>query len=89
MKTLSRSLLGLFAVAFAVGIGFLAGWVVLLALNAILPPFRREDGDTLREFVPVAIAYATMAGTTALILFAAWRRFRRQAGAASRDIHRR
>lgn len=87
MKTPSRALLGLLVLACALGIGFLAACAVLLVLNAFLPQFVREDDDTLREFIPVALAYATMAGTTMLVLFAAWRRFRSRPVVASRDIH--
>jgi hypothetical protein len=64
-------------VAVAVPLGFAAGLVVLLGLSAALPPFRREDGDTLREFVPVALGYVAWAATTALALVAGWRRVRR------------
>lgn len=86
MKTLSLCLIGLLALAIAVGIGFVAALVLVLALSAILPPFRPEDDETLRELIPAGLAYATWAGTTALVLFAAWRRFRLRYGAASRDI---
>lgn len=86
MKTLSLFLAGLLAVAIAVGIGFVAALVFVLAMNAILPPFRPEDDETLRELIPAGLAYATWAGTTAFVLFAAWRRFRSRYGAASRDI---
>ncbi len=58
----------------AVVIGFGLAWVALLALQAILPPFRYpEDDDTLREFVPVAIAYATWALTSLVGAVLAWR----------------
>lgn len=89
MNTLSRFLLGSVVLAVALGVGFLAAAAVVLALNAMLPPFRPEDNNTLREFIPVALAYAAMAGTTLLVLFVAWRRLRSRAWVASRDIRRR
>ena len=57
----------------AVVVGFGLAWVALFALNAVLPPFRREDGDTLREFVPAAIAYATWGLTSVVGAALAWR----------------
>lgn len=57
----------------AVVAGFAAALLVIVIANAFLPPFRPEDDDTLREFIPVAIAYVA-GGTTALIgLVAGWR----------------
>lgn len=76
MTKLSRALLGLVVLALAVMIGFMAAWAFLVAMNAVLPPFREEDDDTLREFIPVAIAYAIWAATTVLVLAVAWRRLR-------------
>lgn len=49
--------------AVAALIGFALAGMVLLGLEAVLPPFRREDDDTLRQFVPVALAYATWSAT--------------------------
>jgi hypothetical protein len=89
MNNVSRSLPGLVMLAVALGIGFAAGAAVLLAVNALLPPFRREDDDTLREFVPVVLAYATMAGTTALVIVFGWRRRRSRPTVGSRDAARR
>ena len=49
-------------------------WVALFALQAILPPFRYPaDDDTLRELVPVAIAYATWSLTSLVGAILAWR----------------
>jgi hypothetical protein len=63
----------------AVGAGLAAGAVALMASSAVLPPFGPEDGDTVREFVPVALAYLTWGGTTlALVLLGV----RRMIGAA-------
>lgn len=62
----------------AVVVGFAMAWGALFALNAVLPPFRREDGDTLREFVPAAIAYATWALTSVVGAALAWRWVRRR-----------
>jgi hypothetical protein len=74
--TLARAarLIALLTVAVVVGLGM--GAAVLLGISAVLPPFRREDGDTLREFIPVALAYAAWGTTTLVILLAGWRRIR-------------
>ena len=61
----------------AVAVGFAAAVLVLVLLQAVLPPFRREDGDTLREFVPVALAYAAWAIAALVTLVLGWRRIRR------------
>jgi len=42
-------------------------------LKAVLPPFQPSDGDTLREFIPVALAYLTWGATTLVILVLGWR----------------
>ncbi len=89
-----KLLLVLGLLAFAVFVGFCAGWGLLLVMNAVLPPFRPEDDDTLREFIPVALAYLTMAVTTLLVLVAGWRRTRRrsetrsEAGAEPHELPR-
>ena len=57
----------------AVVLGFGLAWLALFALSAILPPFRREDGDTLREFIPAAIAYTTWGLPSAVGGVLAWR----------------
>jgi hypothetical protein len=88
MTTLSRSVLGLVLLAMALVIGVLAAAAVAFAMNAVLPPFRREDDDTLREFIPVAITYTTMAGTTALVAYVAWRRLRAPSSLGPRDTDR-
>jgi membrane associated rhomboid family serine protease len=62
--------------AVAVGLGM--AWVALFALNAVLPPFRREDDGTLREFVPAAIAYVTWGLTSVVGAVLAWRWVRRR-----------
>jgi hypothetical protein len=64
--------------AVAVVVGFGLAWVALFAVNAVLPPFRREDDGTLREFVPAAIAYGTWAITSAGGALWAWRWVRRR-----------
>lgn len=79
MRHLLVSLL-LIPIGFAVG--FVLAWVVLFAASALLPPFRREDDDTWREFGPVALAYGTWAATTLVGFVLAWRR-ERQARRAS------
>jgi len=61
-------------------IGFGLAWVALFALQAILPPFRYPaDDDTLREFVPVVIAYATWGLTSLVGAILAWRWVRSRA----------
>jgi MFS superfamily sulfate permease-like transporter len=69
-------------IAIAIIAGFCAGAALLLVMIAVLPPFRPEDDDTLREFVPVALAYLTWAVTTLVVLIAAWRRHPFRAGSA-------
>jgi hypothetical protein len=66
---------GILAVAALVG--FAAGWVMLSALTALLPPFGPEDGDSMREFAPVAISYLTWAATTILMAVLGLKRFPR------------
>ena len=64
--------------ALAVVVGFGLAWVALFALSAVLPPFRREDDGTLREFVPAAVAYATWGLTSLVGATLAWRWVRRR-----------
>jgi hypothetical protein len=61
--------------------GLVAGWAVVfepldLILYAVLPPFRPEDDDTLREFGPAALAYLVWAATTVVVVLAGWRLLR-------------
>ena len=66
-------------VSLAVVVGFLAGMAVITVLGVVLPPFREEvDDDTMREFVPVALAYATWATTPLAFLLLTLHRFRRE-----------
>jgi hypothetical protein len=72
-------LLWLLLTVIAVAAGFVLAMIVSLALNAILPPFRfPEDDDSMREFIPAAITYATWATTTVLGSAVAWRWTRRR-----------
>jgi hypothetical protein len=57
----------------AVLLGFCLAWVVLLAFNAALPFRFPEDDDSLREYAPVAIAYATWLLTTVFGAAVTWR----------------
>ena len=75
MNLLRRALIGLAILGIALGLGFVAGLAVIVVLNAVLPPFRPEDDETLRELIPAALAYLTMAGTAGLVIFTAWRRW--------------
>lgn len=79
MTMMRRAVLLLVLLALAVFVGFCAGWGVLLVLTAVLPSFRPEDDDTLRERIPVAMTYLTWAATTLVVLVAGWRRIRRSA----------
>ncbi len=63
-----RPLAALALVAVAVVVGFAAAWGVMTVLGAMLPPFQPEDDDTLREYIPVALAYMTWAATTLIVL---------------------
>ena len=57
--------------------GFVAAVAVLAATQALLPPFRPEDDDTLRDYGPAALAYLAW-GTGSLVTFLlGWRRIRR------------
>ncbi|MEP7379400.1 MAG: hypothetical protein ABI725_07570 [Chloroflexota bacterium] len=67
-------LISLLLIPTAFAVGFVLAWVVLFIVNALLPPFRPEDDDTWREFVPVALAYGTWAATTLGGIILAWRR---------------
>jgi hypothetical protein len=77
MQKGSRPLLAIGLLAVAAFVGFAAGWFVLIVLSALLPPFEPEDGDTMREFAPVAIAYLTSAATTVLLVVLGLKRFPR------------
>ena len=78
MKSLSRLVLGFGVLAFALGIGFAAGVGVIAISNLVLPPFQLADDESPRELIPVALAYLTMAGTTALVAVVTWRRVRKR-----------
>ncbi len=77
--TMRKLILALGLLAFAVFVGFCAGWGLFLVMNAILPSFRPEDDDTLRERIPVALTYLTWAATTLVVLAVGWRQLRRSA----------
>ena len=89
MKAVRHVLLGLSVLAIALGFGLVAGFAAIFATNAFLPPFRPEDDETLRELLPAALAYATMAGTAGLVVVLAGRRLRSRSGDSSRDLRRR
>lgn len=63
--------------AAAVFLGFGAGMSVIGISNAILPPFQVADDDTLRERIPVALAYLTWGATMLVILVLGWPWLRR------------
>jgi MFS superfamily sulfate permease-like transporter len=58
-------------------LGFVTGMGLIEILNAVLPPFQPSDDDTMREFVPAALAYLIWGATTLVTLILAWRRLRR------------
>lgn len=76
MKAVRHVLIGLSVLTIALGVGLVAGLAVIFATNELLPPFRPEDDETLRELIPAALAYATMAGTAGLVVVLAGRRLR-------------
>jgi hypothetical protein len=61
----------------AVIVGFGAAVVVLMILQAVLPPFQPSDDDTLRELVPAVLAYLAWGAGTLVTLVLGWRRIRR------------
>jgi hypothetical protein len=66
-------------IVLAAAAGYLAALAVIEIARAILPPFQPDDDDTLREFAPVALAYATWVLTSlaVVVVAARWRRRRR------------
>lgn len=65
--------------ACAVGVGFGLAWVTMLALDAVLPPYKvPADDDTLREREPVLIAYTTWGLTSFVGAVLAWHWVRRR-----------
>jgi hypothetical protein len=63
----------------AIAIGFGLAWVALFAVNAMLPPFRfPEDDDSLRDYGPAAVAYATWVVSSVVGTVLAWRWVRRR-----------
>ena len=79
VNTMRKPLLALALLTVAVFVGFAFGWGMIMFLNAVLPPFRPEDDDTLRERIPVALTYLTWGGTTLIVLVVSWQRLRRSA----------
>ena len=63
-------------VVLAAAVGYLAALAVIEMAGTILPPFQPKDDDTLREFVPVVLAYATWLLTSLAIVGIAARRRR-------------
>ncbi len=69
-----RILFALALIAAGGVVGFAMALGVIDLLNLVLPPFRPEDDDTLREFIPAALAYATWVITALLVFVVSWRR---------------
>jgi hypothetical protein len=63
-----RLLAGTALVAAALFVGFGMAWGFLVTVNSLLPPFRPEDDDTLREFIPVVLTYGIWGLTTLVVL---------------------
>jgi hypothetical protein len=61
----------------AIVVGFVAAVVVLVLLEAVLPPFRPADEGTLRAFVPIVLAYLAWGVGTVVTIILGWRRIRR------------
>ena len=61
----------------AVVAGLVAAVVVLAVTQAVLPPFRREDDDTLRDYGPAALAYLAWGAGSLVTFVLGWRRIRR------------
>jgi hypothetical protein len=59
--------------ALAVAAGFALAWVAFSIAQAVLPPFRPEDGDSWREYGPVLVAYGAWFLTAAIGSVLAWR----------------
>jgi hypothetical protein len=57
--------------------GLLAGLGLIALLNAFVPFNYPDDDDTLREFIPVVLAYLTWAATGVLVFVVGWRLSRR------------
>lgn len=76
-RMLGRFVLAVALLIVAIGVGFLAGVAALELSGLVLPPFRPEDDDTMRDRGPVAIAYATWAITSVIVLIAGARWARR------------
>lgn len=72
----AKVVLGIALIGAAMGAGFAAGMGAIALLSAVLPPFRPEDDETLRELVPAALAYGAWAATTLLVIVLGWRRLR-------------
>ncbi len=75
---MKKPLLALGLLVLAVGIGFLVAWGLLYTMIAVLPPFRPEDDETLREFIPAALTYLTWGTTTLIVFIVGLRRLRRR-----------
>ena len=63
----------LLLVGAAVVVGLGLSFAVMFVLAAILPPFRPEDDDTMRDYGPVLIAYAVWGITSISGAVLAWR----------------
>ena len=66
--------IGLAGVAVLVGFGMAMG---LISITNAIWPFQPGDDDTLRERIPVALAYLTWAATALVVFVVGWRSLRR------------
>ncbi len=69
-----RPALLILLVAAGLTLGFGAA-LLLIRVVGLIVPFRPEDDDALREFVPVGLAYLAWAGTALAVVVLGWRRF--------------
>jgi hypothetical protein len=63
----------LFLAGLSIIVGFGLAVAVIAVSNALLPPFRPQDDETMRELGPVLIAYAVWAITSLGGATLAWR----------------
>jgi hypothetical protein len=78
VETLKRLLAGSALIAVALVVGFCAAWGFFVTVNAVLPPFRPEDDDTLREFIPVVLTYGTWVLTSLIVVVLGMRWLRKR-----------
>jgi hypothetical protein len=76
MRLVGTALMALGLLAVAVAAGFFVAIATTITFNALLPPFRPEDDETLRELVPAALTYLAWGVTVVVVFLFGWRRLR-------------